>query len=323
MKSSKLGPLLDPEMRESTMAVADMLAEMPALSDATLADYREAMAQWARPATDTIPVALHLIVGPDGRELAVYVVNARAGTTRPAILHMHGGGFVSGAASFDVGNLQDLAASLDCVCVTVDYRLAPETDWRGSLADNYAGLRWLHDHCAELGVDPARIAVMGESSGGGHAALLAIEARNRAEIRLALQLLIYPMLDDRTGSSRRRRAGIGTLMWPPESNRYGWRAFLGVAPGGSEVPQAAVPARVKNLSGLAPAFIGVGALDLFAEEDVAYAQRLTRAGVAVELHVVAGGVHGFDVISPEASTVKQFVTLKLNALRRAFGMPTN
>jgi hypothetical protein len=323
MKLAQLGPLLDPEMRESTMAVAEMIAEMPALSDGTLADYREAMAQWARPATDTIPVARYLIMGSDGPDLAVYVVNARAGTTRPAVLHMHGGGFVSGAASFDVANLQDLAAALDCVCVTVDYRLAPETDWRGSVADNYAGLRWLYENAAELGADPTRIAVMGESAGGGHAALLAIEARNRAEIRLVLQLLVYPMLDDRTGSSRRLKAGIGTLMWSPESNCYGWRAFLGVEPGGSEAPKAAIPARIKDLSGLAPAFIGVGALDLFAEEDADYAQRLNRAGVAAELHVVAGGVHGFDIISPEASTVKQFIALKLNALRRAFGMPTD
>lgn len=303
------------------MAVAEMIAEMPALSDATLADYREAMAQWARPVTDTIPVARRLITGPDSRELPAYVVNARAGTARPAILHMHGGGFVSGAASFDVASLQDLAAALDCVCVTVDYRLAPETGWRGSVADNYAGLRWLYDNAAEIGVDSTRIAVMGESAGGGHAALLAIEARDRTEIPIVLQLLIYPMLDDRTDSSPGPEGGIGTLMWPPESNSYGWRAFLGVTPGGSDVPAAAVPARVKNLSGLAPAFIGVGALDLFAEEDVDYAQRLNKAGVAAELHVVAGGVHGFDLISPEASTVKQFVSLKLNALRRAFGMP--
>jgi len=111
------------------------------------------------------------------------------------------------------------------------------------------------------------------------------------------------------------------MIWGADSNRFGWSAFLGMSPGGPDVPGAAVPARVADLAGLPPAFIGVGALDLFVEEDLTYAQRLIVAGVPTEMHVVPGAVHGFDAFAPDASVTRHFNALKLDAFRRAFGLP--
>ncbi len=167
-------------------------------------------------------------------------------------------GFVFGNAAGEIVSRQKLAQDLDCTVVTVDYRLAPEAGYRISIEENYAALKWLHDNAEALGVDRSRIAVMGESAGGGHAALLALAARDRAEVPLVLQVLIYPMLDDRTGSSLIPPPHIGRIRWSAEDNRFGWGAFLGQAPRTRLNPSAAVPARARTLAGLAPAFIGVG-----------------------------------------------------------------
>jgi acetyl esterase/lipase len=261
------------------------------------------------------------IAAPGGApDVAIYIVNARPGTTRPAILHIHGGGFILGSAKDGIYDLQVIARALDCVIVTVDYRLAPETRWQGSVEDNHTALAWLYAHASELGADRARIAVMGESAGAGHAALLAIAARDRGTVPIIFQMLVYPMLDDRTGSSRRMPDHLGFVGWRAEDNRFGWHAFLGREPGGIDVPAQAVPARLADLAGLPPAFIGVGAIDLFVEEDIDFARRLVDAGIPAELNVVPGAFHGFDMMAPDSSIARQFTTAKLNALRRAFGI---
>ncbi len=245
-----------------------------------------------------MPWIKRTIAGANGQpSVSIMIVNARAGASRPAILHLHGGGFVLGKPEDSLRDLQVICRELDCVGVSVDYRLAPETTFAGSIEDNYAGLKWLYANAAELGADPTRIAVMGESAGGGHAALLALAARDRGEIPLAFQCLIYPMLDDRTGSSRKVPRHVGTLIWTPENNRFGWESFLGAKAGGASAPRGAVPARSVDLSGLPPTFIGVGTLDLFCEEDIDYAQRLSAAGVLIEPIVVPGAFHGFDGIA--------------------------
>jgi acetyl esterase/lipase len=157
---------------------------------------------------------------------------------------------------------------------------------------------------------------MGESAGGGHAALLAIAARDRGEIPLAYQALIYPMLDDRTGSTRKKPPYMGMVIWDEQRNRFGWSCLLGVPAGSRKVPPGSVPARVENLHGLPPAFIGVGAIDLFVDEDIDYARRLIDAGVAVRLNVVPGAFHGFDAF-PGASIAKAFRADLIAALREA------
>jgi len=263
------------------------------------------------------PVFEKRIKGLDGQpDVSIVVVNAKPGASRPGILHTHGGGYVLGSAKQYLWLIQPIAKALDVTIVSVDYRLAPETTYKGSVQDNYAGLKWLYDHAAELGVDRKRLAVMGESAGGGHAALLALEARKRGEIPLAYQVLLYPMLDDRTGSSRTPAPQAGRFIWTAPNNRIGWRSFLGSEPGTAKVPAEAVPARTKDLSSLPPTYIAVGDIDLFVEEDVAYARRLIEAGVPVELHVFRGGYHGFNMLVPDAALSKLYEATLLDALRR-------
>ncbi|WP_243652486.1 alpha/beta hydrolase [Novosphingobium sp. PhB165] len=258
---------------------------------------------------------------PGDPDVRIYIVNAGPkAQARPAILHIHGGGYILGTAASGLADLQDLARDLDCVIVTVDYRLAPETAFPGPLEDCYAGLKWLHANVGALGVDPARIAVKGESAGGGLAAMLAIAARDRKEVPLAYQCLIYPMLDDRTGSTVHRPPQQGALMWTPQSNRFGWSSFLGIPAGSPQVPAGAVPARTANLEGLPPAFIGVGTIDLFYEENLEYARRLAAAGVQVELAIAPGAFHGFTLVR-QAKLVQRYESHMMAALRDGLGLP--
>jgi acetyl esterase/lipase len=214
-------------------------------------------------------------------------------TPAPAILWIHGGGYVLGSAAQDTPKAERFAAELGHVVVSVDYRLAPETPHPGPVEDCYAALLWLHENAAELGVDPARLVVAGESAGGGLAAAVALLARDHGRVPLLLQALVYPMLDDRTVLDTDPNPYTGEFVWSRESNRFGWSSLLGREPGGADVPGYAAAARAGELAGLAPAFVGVGALDLFLEEDIAYAGRLLRAGVPTELHVYPGAYHGF------------------------------
>jgi acetyl esterase/lipase len=264
------------------------------------------------------PVAVeHFFPGPEDSKLRVLVFDPAPGTkNRPALLHIHGGGYVVGTPEVSNPSNQRFAMECGCVVVSVDYRLAPETPFPGSLEDNYAALRWLHRNAESLGVDPARIGVGGESAGGGHAAALAIAARDRGELRVAFQFLVYPMLDDRTGTSRQVSPFIGEYIWTAVSNRYGWSSLLGEPAGSAQAPAGAVPARVADLSRLPPAFIGVGALDLFIEEDLSYASRLIAAGVQVEVYVEPGAYHGFDGLAPETALARHFTTVLIAALRR-------
>lgn len=306
-----------PELRTGARQIQAMVAAMPPITQA----YRTMRAGPQPPPATDIPYVERRISGAPGQPpVTVYVINAKPGTRRPAILHTHGGGYIVGSAKGSILQCQDIARQLDCVVVTVEYRLAPETTYVGSVADNFAALLWLHANAAALGADPARIAAMGESAGGGHAALLALMARDRRSVPLCAQVLIYPMLDDRTGSTRTVPPFIGRIGWDAPANVFGWTSFLGQTPGGPSVPAAGVPARVRDLSGLPPTFIGVGSVDLFVDEDIDYARRLIAAGVPTELVVTPGAFHGFDAVAPETGLAKRFTAAKIAALRRAFGI---
>lgn len=255
---------------------------------------------------------------PDVRVLHYQPAGA-AQAARPAILHIHGGGYIVGYPEINDSSNRMLVNALGCVLISVDYRKAPETNWQGALADTYAALTWLAGNADELGVDRARIAVMGESAGGGHAAALTQHARAQGGPAICLQVLDAPMLDDRTCTQAEPHPFAGEFVWTPAHNRYGWQALLGMEPGGPDVPANAAPARAEDLSGLPPAFIAVGSLDLFFEEDLEYARRLSRAGVPVELHVTAGGYHGAG-IAAQAPQSQMNSALRLAALKRAFGL---
>ena len=231
------------------------------------------------------------------------------GDSGPALLWIHGGGYVVGTAYQDDRLCARLARALGITVACADYRLAPEHPYPAGLEDCYTALQWL----ARLpAVDPARIAIGGASAGGGLAAALAFLARDRGEITPVAQLLVYPMLDDRS-VEHAHLDEIETRLWNRRSNRYGWSSYLGAAD-----PAVAVPARRTDLAGLPPAWIGVGTLDLFHDEDVAYAQRLQAAGVPCELQVVPGAFHGFDQIVARSAVAQQFFDHQTSHLRTAF-----
>ncbi len=234
-----------------------------------------------------------------------------------AVLHIHGGGYVLGSVALSHAQNLALTKDLDALVVSVDYRLAPEHPAPAALEDCYAVLCWLVDKAVEFGLDPARIAVRGESAGGGLAAALAQVARDRGGPALVHQNLIYPMLDDRTCIAA-QPAHLGAFVWTPRANAFGWRAWLGMAPGAGIVPDYAAAARMDDLSGLPPAFIAVGALDLFLLEDMDYARRLAEAGVPTEFHVYPGAYHGFDVVAeaPVSLRLKRDAAAALRAALR-------
>lgn len=233
-----------------------------------------------------------------------------------AIVHIHGGGFVMGSARHFEAASRALVMALGCAVVSIDYRLAPETVFPGALYDCYAALAWTFASAAEYGFDVRRIGVMGESAGGGLAAALTLLARDRGEFRLAFQHLLAPMIDDRTGVRRTTDPLTGQFIWTGANNRFGWACLLGHTPGVGGVSPYAAAARADDLRGLPPAYIHVGSLDLFVDEDVHYARRLLRAGVPVELHIWPGAHHGFD-LAPDTEIARRALTASRDALRRA------
>ena len=229
--------------------------------------------------------------------------------TGPALLWIHGGGYLIGSAAQDDQLCRRFASELGATVASVDYRLAPENPYPVPLEDCYTALAWL---VGLPSVDPARVAIGGASAGGGLAAALALLARDRGEIPLAAQLLVYPMLDDRT-VDRDDLDNPGHRLWNQSSNKFGWACYLADAD-----PDVAVPARREDLSGLPPAWMGVGTLDLFHDEDLAYAEQLRAAGVSCQVEVVSGAFHGFDGIVPKAEVSQSFFNSQCAVLREAF-----
>lgn len=227
----------------------------------------------------------------------------------PALLWMHGGGYVMGRADLDDRLCRSFADALGITVASVDYRLAPEHPYPAAVIDCHAAWNRL---CHLPDVDPERIAIGGLSAGAGLAAALALRLRDHDDSAPVLQLLAYPMLDDRSSAAPHPLASRYRF-WNQTSNRFSWRAYLAGAD-----PAEAVPARHEDLEGVAPAWIGVGSLDLFYEECVAYAQRLRAAGVTAQLEVVGGAFHGFDAIAPKTSVAQSFFARQCLALDHAF-----
>ncbi|SDU42810.1 MULTISPECIES: alpha/beta hydrolase [Pseudomonas fluorescens group] len=233
----------------------------------------------------------------EGLRLCLYRPASAAREKKPAvILYLHGGGFVLGRPEMADDYLADLADELAAIIVAVDYRLAPEHPFPIPLEDCYTALGWVFAHQQALNIEADKVIVMGHSAGAGLAAALAILARDRGEYCIASQVLIYPMLDYRSGSSAspHQNGTTGVIGWPPQANQFCWQCLRGNhALDDSRIGWFS-PALQEDLSNLPPTFLAVGALDLFLEEDVAFAMRLSRTGVAVELHVYPGAPHMFD-----------------------------
>lgn len=220
----------------------------------------------------------------------------------PCVYSIHGGGYIIGSYEMDDAKFDAWCASMPCVGVSVEYRLAPETSYPGPLEDCYAGLAWTYEHAAELGIDRERIGITGVSAGGGLAAALALLARDRGEIPIAWQLLECPMLDDRQITSSSRLDGLP--IWSRDANTYGWQSYLGDRYGTDDVPYTAAPARATDLTGLPPAMVIVGGADGFRDEDIDYGLRLNQAGVPTAIHVLPGACHGVQMFPTAAVTLQ-------------------
>ena len=216
----------------------------------------------------------------------------------PGVVAIHGGGYVMGDRGMYDGVFDRWCPDPGLVGVSVGYRRAPETTYPGALEDCYRTLKWTSENSEAIGIDPSCIGVYGASAGGGLATALTLLARDRGEIDIAFQLLQYPMLDDRQITASSQRDDLH--LWSRRSNTFGWKAYLGDLYGSEDIPGYAAPARAENLEDLPPAYICVGSLDGFRDEDIAYAQRLLQAGVPTELHVLPGVPHGFDSIGDSA-----------------------
>ncbi len=284
-----------PKMKRMVTA---LLANLPAVEGVTSQD------QFA-PGARGEPAVRVRVYQPDNRPSKL-----------PALYWIHGGGYVMGDIEQDDRLMKQMVTRIGCVAVSVDYRLAPEHPFPTPVEDCYTGLKWLFDHASALGVEPSRIAIGGPSGGGGLTAGLALLVRDRKEVPIAFQLLIYPMIDDRNVTPA-SYAITDPRVWNRESNRFGWKAYLGRDGGGPDVSPYAAASRAPDVKNLPPTYISVGALDLFVDENIEYAQRLIQAGVATELHVYPGAFHGFDVFAPSARVSKQFKTDRDNALKRA------
>ncbi len=320
--ASTLLASIDPELRPIAKSFLDKYesGERSRVSAATLMEKRGDMSWLETIQPSQSPgYDVKLIPGvANGPDVPIHIVYDDAQGPKPAIIYMHGGGYVSGHSKGLIKRFNSLVKDLGCVVIAPEYRLAPETTFEGSVNDNYSALLWAYKNAGQLGIDRNRIAVMGGSAGGGHSALLALAARDRGEVPLSFQCLIYPMLDDRTGTNFSPNLGRGGIVWSEAENNFGWTSFLGVPAGGKNVPIAGVPARRTDLKGLPPTFIGTGSVDLFAEENIAYAKALIKAGVETELYVSPGGFHAFDNIAANTRLGQTFNSAKRDALKRAF-----
>ena len=272
-----------------------------------------------RPVEDARDVAVSskFVERADGSRIRVlHYAPSDARGDLPALLHIHGGGYVMGVPEMVDQQSKAFVRSLGCAVFSVDYRVAPETAFPGAVEDCHAALVWLFKEAERLGVDRGRVAIGGESAGGGLAAALGLLNRDRTAAPLRMQYLTYPMLDYRTGLNG---AYIydAVATWTAENNRFGWAAMLGEGSAAKEVSPYASPSKAKDLSDLPPTFIAVGALDLFAAECADYAVRLLQAGVPTEFHIYPGAYHGFNQVA-QAETTVRFNADLLGALRQAF-----
>jgi acetyl esterase/lipase len=274
---------------------------------------RQIVYPWSLPLLRRLPIAkrssddgVDVVDLPSGAGARLYRPTAAAAPTA-ALLWIHGGGYLLGSPEQDDALCRRYVQRLGIVVAAARYRLAPEHPYPIPLQDCYQVLTWL---AGLPGVDADRIAIGGASAGGGLAAALGFLARDRGEVSPVLQVLSYPMLDDRTVGPELDKPGF--RLWNTRSNRFGWTSYLGGAD-----PAMAVPARRTDLAGLAPAWLGVGTLDLFCAEDLAYAARLNAAGVECEVHEVPGAFHGFDGLAPKAAVSQAYFDSTCASLRRA------
>jgi len=227
---------------------------------------------------------------------------------RPVLVYYHGGGFIFGSPEITLPTAQKLAEDVGCLIVLLEYRLAPEHPFPAALEDGLRVLSWLDANADRLRLDTTRIAIGGDSAGGGHAVVLTEAAYKQSPINPSYLFLVYPMLDNETGVDR---IG-GTKIWTAKNNRFGWASYIGNA----AAADVTVPAKIKALQNFPPTFLAIGTLDLFFDENISFVESLKSQGVSVEHHVFDGAYHAFDVLVPEAKISKNFHVACVNGLKK-------
>jgi acetyl esterase/lipase len=215
----------------------------------------------------------------------------------PAILWIHGGGYIAGSADMDDNLCERFVNEVKCIVVSVDYRLAPEYPYPAGLEDCYAALKWMVENHSALGIDPSRVGVAGVSAGGGLAAALALLTRDRKGPKLACQMPLYPMLDNEN-TTPSSNAITDERVWSKEKNIASWKLYLSEQAKG-DIPYYASPGRASDLSGLPPTYTCIGDLDVFRDETISYISKLTQAGVATEFHLYPGCFHSCEMFFPQ------------------------
>ena len=329
---------LDPEVEAALAPMMGAMANMPKLEAGDVAGRRTAFDGFMGMMFGAIPKPADVTrkdfhtTTSDGHSLLMrwYTKDSSKApfAASPALLYLHGGGMIVGSVGLYDPLLASYVSHSGVPMLAVDFRNKPENPAPSIAEDCFAGLEWLRDHAAELGVDPTRIAVMGDSGGGCLAAAVAIMARDKSfNPPLAKQILIYPMLDDRT--TKADESILPFAVWNYDDNITGWSAVLGKTPkelldmhaSGAEVSPYAVPARVAECKGLPPTYIEVGDLDVFRDEDIEYARRISKAGINCELHVHSGCPHGWEGVAPNAEVSKRSRADRIRAMQTIRGGP--
>ncbi|MGL4176620.1 MAG: alpha/beta hydrolase [Dermatophilaceae bacterium] len=322
MEPTPLAPPFDPElaaMLDGVELPTTVTAEMlPFLRQGLPGDtpLEELLDTWDLEDRDVV------IPGYLGDEIVVSVMQPRDLVgVGPGIVYAHGGGMVVGDRFGQLGLVVPWLTEHRAALVTVEYRLAPEFPDPYPVEDVFAGLAWTLDHAAELRIDPERLLLAGVSAGGGLVAGTALLARERGLPRVAGQLLMGPMLDDRDATvSTHQYERLGT--WTRGLNAFGWTALLGDRRGTDDVSEFAAPARATDLSGLPPAYIDVGSAEVFRDEAVAYAEAIWQAGGSAELHVWSGGFHGFEGFAPQTAVAQASMAARQSWVGRVLGTLT-
>lgn len=310
---------IDPESRVPLTALLQLLPggfnAIPDIGErrSTLDSLLAEMAK-AAPRNPNVLKEDRSIPGPGG-ELPVRVYRpVHPVDSRPGVFFIHGGGMVLGNLDSDDGVPTMLCDTLGAVVVSVDYRLAPEHPAPAAIEDCYAALQWMGAHTDELGYDPDRLAVYGGSAGGGLAIATALMVRDHGGPSIRFLMPIYPMIDDtNTTPSSREITDVG--IWDRDGNIEAWGWYLG----GQPADGYSAPARTTDLRGLPPTFIDVGEMDMFRDEDIAFAQRLLQAEVPTELHVYPGAYHASELFAPDAALSRRIWATRIAALQRALG----
>lgn len=305
---SKLTPqstYIDPDLTDGLNGLAEMMGDGPGLIEDLPGTRAASAARDAQLTADlVVPDTLvqETLHAPscEGHQIALRVMRPKnAKDKMPVFFWIHGGGYVMGTAQQGDMFTLNAAQGLGCFAASVEYRLSPETAYPGPLEDCYQGLKYLYDNADALGIDRDKIIIGGVSAGGGLAAGLALLIRDRGDMQICAQVLIYPMIDD-TNVAPPSDEAPDTLVWSRDFNKFGWQSYLGDLFGQENVPIYAAPARAEDLSGLPPTYMPVGDLDLFLDENILYARKLTQSGVPTHFHIVPGAYHGFNGFAAQA-----------------------